>query len=662
MSRNSFNTSYGSITGFLFFVSISSVIFYFHIEYSKTLSTGYFVAYINRYLLELCQGYRWGCYSFFYKSLALFFLTLALYTTRVRMDDPISKQRALVYLGVCLAVFNLRETVEFFGVKITQKVDTYGVIIGYMGVLYSLVQLKRQSNTNLLKDVFNIDNESFLQQKKCVNTPDSINLPTEFYYKNKWHKGWLNLLNPYRGTLVLGTPGSGKSYTIINSFITQHIEKGFSMLIYDFKFSDLTLLAYNTLLTNPTGYSPRVKFYVLNFDDVQKSHRCNPLQAESLTDISDAYQAAKSILLNLNRSWIQKQGDFFVESPILLLSAVIWFLKIYENGKYCTLPHAIEFINQPYEKIFRILSSYAELQNYLSPFTDALQAGAQDQLQGQIASVKIPLSRLISKNLYWIMSHSDFTLDLNNPLKPKILCLGNNPGRQDFYSAALGLYSSRIVKLINQKQKLKCSLILDELPTIYFNGLDQLIATARSNKVSVTLGIQDYSQLVRDYGDKESRVILQTVGNIFSGQTLGETAKHLSERFGKVLQKRNAFSLTDLSRSDSVSTQLDMLIPSAKISSLKQGFFVASLSDQGNQRQVYPVFHGKIIIDKHLKKGESNTELPVITSFKYKSSLLKQSKKQIRNNIVEQLDINFKNIKSQVIELVNKELNRLSDN
>ena len=221
-----------------------------------------------------------------------------------------------------------------------------------------------------------------------------------------------------------------------------------------------------------------------------------------MTDISDAYESAYTIMLNLNRSWIQKQGDFFVESPIILLAAIIWFLKIYENGKYCTFPHAIEFLNRPYAQIFPILTAYDELANYLSPFMDAWEGGAQDQLQGQIASAKIPLSRMISPALYWVMTGDDFSLDINNPREPKVLVVGNNPDRQNIYSAALGLYNSRIVKLINKKKQLKSSVIIDELPTIYFRGLDNLIATARSNKVAVCLGFQDFSQLTRDYGDK----------------------------------------------------------------------------------------------------------------------------------------------------------------
>lgn len=316
-----------------------------------------------------------------------------------------------------------------------------------------------------------------------------------------------------------------------------------------------------------------------------------------MTDISDAYESAYTIMLNLNRNWITKQGDFFVESPIILLAAIIWFLKIYKDGQYCTFPHAFEFLNKKYADTFTILTSYPEFENYLSPFMDAWEGGAQDQLQGQIASAKIPLSRMISLALYWVMTGDDFTLDINNPLEPKILVVGNNPDRQNIYSAALGLYNSRIVKLINKKGTLKSSVIIDELPTIYFRGLDNLIATARSNKVAVCLGFQDYSQLTIDYGDKESKEIQNTVGNIFSGQVFGETAKTLSERFGKVLQKRQSMTFNRQDKSTSISTQMDSLIPTGKISNLTQGMFVGTVSDNFDERIEQKIFHAEIVVD-----------------------------------------------------------------
>ena len=505
-----------------------------------------------------------------------------------------------------------------------------------------------------MEDVFNNENESFQQETKLMQNEYSVNLPTKFYYKGQWNNGWINVVNPFRATIVLGTPGSGKSYAIINNYIKQHIEKGFSMYIYDFKFDDLSTIAYNHLLKHKDKYKIEPKFYVINFDDPSKSHRCNPLNPDFMTDISDAYEAAYTIMLNLNRSWIQKQGDFFVESPIILLAAIIWFLKIYENGKYCTFPHAIELLNKKYADVFTILTTYPDLENYLSPFMDAWQGGAQDQLQGQIASAKIPLSRMISPQLYWVMTGDDFTLDINNPKKPKILCVGNNPDRQNIYSAALGLYNSRIVKLINKKGQLKSSVIIDELPTIYFRGLDNLIATARSNKVAVCLGFQDYSQLIRDYGDKESKVIQNTVGNIFSGQVVGETAKNLSERFGKVLQKRQSLSINRNDTSTSISTQLDSLIPASKISTLTQGMFVGAVSDNFDERIEQKIFHSEIVVDneKVMSETKSYQKIPQIMKFENEFG---------EDTMKEEIHSNYQKIKTDILSIVKNELERIEN-
>ena len=524
--------------------------------------------------------------------------------------------------------------------------------VGYICLLMGGVWMSRLLKNNLMDDVFNTENESFMQETRLMQNEYSVNLPTRFYYKKKWNKGWINVVNPFRASMVLGTPGSGKSYAIVNNYIKQQIEKGFAMYIYDYKFPDLSEIAYNHLLHHLDAYEVKPQFFVINFDDPRKSHRCNPINPAFMTDISDAYESAYTIMLNLNRSWIQKQGDFFVESPIILLAAIIWFLKIYEDGKYCTFPHAIEFLNRPYAQIFPILTSYDELANYLSPFMDAWEGGAQDQLQGQIASAKIPLSRMISPALYWVMTGDDFSLDINNPNEPKVLVVGNNPDRQNIYSAALGLYNSRIVKLINKKKQLKSSVIIDELPTIYFRGLDNLIATARSNKVAVCLGFQDFSQLTRDYGDKESKVIQNTVGNVFSGQVVGETAKTLSERFGKVLQQRQSMTINRNDKSTSISTQMDSLIPASKISNLTQGMFVGAVSDNFDERIDQKIFHAEIVVDSAKVSAEMKAyqPIPIIADFTNEDG---------SDNLKETIEANYKRVKQEIISLVESEKERI---
>lgn len=580
------------------------------------------------------------------------FLGLSCVGTKGVKNEKVQWIHIWIFLSAGAALFFLNWWMPALGWVFPYILTT---VIGYVLMLVGGVYMSRLLKNNMMDDRFNDENESFMQETKLMNNDYSVNLPTKFYYKKRCHSGWINVVNPFRATIVLGTPGSGKSYAIVNNFIKQQIEKGFGLYIYDYKQPDLTLIAYNHMLNNQKGYGKKPpSFYVINFDDPEHSHRCNPIHPAFMTDIADAYESAYTIMMNLNRTWIQKQGDFFVESPIVLFAAIIWYLKIYENGRYCTFPHAIEFLCCPYEKIFPILTSYPELENYLSPFIDAWQGGAAEQLAGQIASAKIPLSRMISPQLYWIMTGDDFTLDINNPDEPKILCVGNNPDRQNIYGAALGLYNSRIVKLINKKGMLKSGVIIDELPTIYFKGLDNLIATARSNKVAVCLGFQDFSQLKRDYGDKEAAVVMNTVGNIFSGQVVGETAKTLSERFGKVLQQRQSMSINRNDVSHSINTQMDSLIPASKISTLTQGMFVGAVSDNFDERIRQKIFHAEIVVDNKRVAEETAAykPIPLITDFKDDTSDKSIMKAAIQRN--------YDKIKHDVKTIVKSEIERIA--
>jgi hypothetical protein len=643
------------IMAFMRAVSILLVLMHLYwFCYGFFLERGWTLEIINKILGNFDRTAGLFSHTLYTKAFALVLLALSCLGTKGVKNEKITWSKIYVALGVGFVLFFLNTPL----LKLPPATGTFlymlTISLGYIALLMAGVWMSRLLKNNLMDDVFNNENESFQQETKLMENEYSVNLPTKFYYKDKWNNGWINIVNPFRASIVLGTPGSGKSYAIVNNYIKQQIEKGFSMYIYDFKFDDLSTIAYNHLLKHRDKYKVQPKFYVINFDDPRNSHRCNPLNPDFMTDISDAYEAAYTIMLNLNRSWIQKQGDFFVESPIILLAAIIWYLKIYEDGKYCTFPHAIELLNKKYSDVFTILTSYPDLENYLSPFMDAWQGGAQDQLQGQIASAKIPLSRMISPQLYWVMTGDDFTLDINNPKEPKILCVGNNPDRQNIYSAALGLYNSRIVKLINKKGQLKSSVIIDELPTIYFRGLDNLIATARSNKVAVCLGFQDFSQLTRDYGDKESKVIQNTVGNIFSGQVVGETAKSLSERFGKVLQKRQSMTINRNDKSTSISTQLDSLIPASKISTLTQGMFVGSVSDNFDERIEQKIFHAEIVVDNEKVAVETKAyqKIPQILSF---------VDEQGEDKMKQEIESNYKQIKLDILNVVKNEMERIKN-
>ncbi|MCD8283076.1 MAG: YWFCY domain-containing protein [Prevotella sp.] len=645
--------------------------------YEAVVSWGVNIAVVDKILLNFDRTAHLFHSVLYTKLFAALLLALSCLGTKGVKGEKITWSGiwTVIAAGAVLFFFNWWILTLPLPLETVAMLYIFTIATGYICLMMGGLWMSRLLKYNLMDDVFNNENESFMQETRLLVNDYSVNLPTRFYYRKKWRQGWINVVNPFRATIVLGTPGSGKSYAVVNNFIKQQIEKGFSQYIYDFKFPDLSMIAYNHLMNHPDGYKVKPRFYVINFDDPRRSHRCNPIHPDFMTDISDAYESAYTIMLNLNKTWVQKQGDFFVESPIILFAAIIWYLKIYRGGKYCTFPHAIEFLNRRYEDIFPILTSYPELENYLSPFMDAWIGGAADQLQGQIASAKIPLSRMISPQLYWVMSDSEFTLDINNPDEPKILCVGNNPDRQNIYGAALGLYNSRIVKLINKKGMLKSSVIIDELPTIYFKGLDNLIATARSNKVAVCLGFdpvecrlhskisklilfvcttfQDFSQLIRDYGDKEAKVVMNTVGNIFSGQVVGETAKTLSDRFGKVLQKRQSISINRQDVSTSINTQMDSLIPPSKISGLTQGMFVGSVSDNFNERIEQKIFHAEVIVDNERVAAETKAykPIPVITDFTDENG---------NDCMKERVQENYNRIKEEVKQIVKDELERIA--
>ena len=594
-----------------FMRAISIVFIVIHVYwfcYSAFVDMGINIGVVDRILLNFQRTAGLFSNLLVTKVFAFIFLGLSCLGTKGVKNQKMTWRKiyAAFLGGIVLFFMNWWMLDLPFSTTLNATVYTLTLTTGYILLLMSGIWISRMLKHNLMEDVFNTANESFMQETRLMENEYSVNLPTKFVYQGKEWDGWINIVNPFRASIVLGTPGSGKSYAVVNNYIKQQIEKSFAMYIYDYKF------------------------------------------------ISDAYESAYTIMLNLNKTWIQKQGDFFVESPIILLAAIIWYLRIYKDGKYCTFPHAIEFLNKPYADIFTILTSYPSLENYLSPFMDAWQGGAQDQLQGQIASAKIPLSRMISPQLYWVMTGDDFTLDLNNPEHPKILCVGNNPDRQNIYSAALGLYNSRIVKLVNKKGQLKSSIIIDELPTIYFRGIDNLIATARSNKVAVCLGFQDFSQLARDYGDKEAKVIQNTVGNIFSGQVVGETAKSLSERFGKILQQRQSISINRQDTSTSINTQLDSLIPASKIANLSQGTFVGSVADNFGEEIDQKIFHARIIVDsaKVSEEMKAYRKIPVINEFRDADG----------NDIMQQqIDRNYSQIKADVLQIIEEEMERIKN-
>ena len=547
------------------------------------------------------------------KLFVLGLLLISLVGAKGKKDEKISPQSVIYFILGGLPLFLLGHFIFKLDLGDTVRTGFYiGITsLGYILVLTGGTLLSRLLQIKLRDDIFNKLNESFPQEERLLENEYSINLPAAYTLKGKRRKSWINIINPFRSSLVIGTPGAGKSYFVVRHIITQHIRKGFTMFIYDFKYDDLSRITYNTLLKNSHRYPIKPKFFVINFEDLSRSHRCNPLDPATMEDITDATESSRTIMLGLNRDWIKKQGDFFVESPINFVTSIIWFLRKYEDGKFCTLPHVIELMQLDYPHLFKLLRTEPEIEVLINPFESAFRNEAMEQLEGQVASAKIGMARLSSPQLYYVLSGNDFTLDINNPKEPKIVCMGNNPQKQQIYGAVLSLYISRVIKLVNKKRQQKCSLVFDEFPTIYFNGIDSLIATARANKVATTLAVQDYSQLKKDYGRDQAEVIMNIVGNVISGQVVGETAKLLSERFGKIVQERESVSINASDTSVSRSTQLDSAIPPSKIASLSSGEFVGTVSDDPDQKIELKVFHAEILNDHAAIRKEEDGYKPI---------------------------------------------------
>lgn len=628
-------------------ISIAILLLHFYFYCYKAFEQWQFTTTITNRILSNLRAGLFKDFNFS-KIIALGLLFISLIGARGKKDEKLNVRNILIWLSVGLGIYFL----SFLFFKMDAAIETIavtymaGTSIGFLIVLSSGTMLSRLIKIRTSKDIFNHLNESFPQEERLLLNEYSINLAAQYRLKEKIKKSWVNIINPFRGLLVIGSPGSGKSWFIIQHVIKQHIEKGFAMFIYDFKYDDLSKIAYNWLQLHKNNYAVPPSFYVINFDNLSVSHRCNPLDPSRMIDITDATESARTILLGLNREWIDKQGDFFIESPINFVTAVIWFLRQYKNGKYCTLPHVIELMQANYDELFPVLNTQAEIEVLINPFISAYQNDAMEQLEGQVASAKIGMARLASPQLYWVLSGNDFTLDINNPKHPKIVCMGNNPEKQQIYGAVLSLYVSRLVRQVNKKEQQKSSIVFDEFPTIFFNHIDSLIATARSNKVATTLGMQDFSQLKKDYGKEQADVIMNITGNIISGQVMGDTAKQLSERFGKIMQDRESVSINRTDTSVSRSKQLDYAVPASKIASLSSGEFVGMVADDPNEKIKLKMFHAEIINDAEKLSEEEK-------KFKEIPAICDVTQEQVMDN--------YHQVKLDIKKIIKEEVSRLME-
>ena len=546
------------------------------------------------------------------------------FNARKMVIYPISFGMILMFLSVW--VFKQNWTPRFFTLYSSTWVYMLMSVVGTVLVHIALDNISKYLKDGLLKDRFNFENESFEQMEQKVENQYSVNIPMRYYYKGKFRKGWVNIVNPFRGTWVVGTPGSGKTFSIIEPFIRQHCAKGFSMVVYDYKFPTLAQkLYYHYSINKKAGKTPKdCQFNMINFVKVEYSRRVNPIQLKYIGNLAAASETAETLLESLQKG--KKEGgggsdQFFQTSAVNFLAACIYFFCNYEKrpydkdgnemnydktidpetgmikptvvvrdaagnitkpaywlGKYSDMPHILSFLNESYDTIFEVLMTDTEVAPLLGPFRTAYENNAMEQLEGMIGTLRVFTSRLATKESYWIFSKEgdDFDLKVSDREHPSYLLIANDPEMESIIGALNALILNRLVTRVNtgQGQNVPVSIIVDELPTLYFHKIDRLIGTARSNKVSVALGFQELPQLESDYGKVGMQKVITTVGNVVSGSARAkETLEWLSnDIFGKVVQLKKGVTIDRDRTSINLNENMDSLVPGSKIADMPTGW------------------------------------------------------------------------------------------
>ena len=572
------------------------------------------------------------------KTLALVLLAISLLGANGRKSTTPTLQNGVLLIGIGIALF--------FGSGLLAAASIpYAIFCsaGWLLTLYGGNYLSRIVWQHKEEDIFNRLHESFPQEQRLLQNSRSVNIPAHYRHNGATILSWINIVSPQRGTILLGSPGSGKTF-LLQLFIRQMIEHGYSMVIHDFKYDDLSKFACNLFQRYKSHYPPNAKFYNIQFDDLEHSNRCNLLHPSTLTVIDDADEAARAMLLGLNMKWIAEQGDFFVESAISFVKALIWYLKLYRKGCYCSWPHVIELAQAPLKDLFGILRAEPQLQVIVAPFVQALVSNANEQLAGQIATATISLAKLSSPALYYILTGNDFTLDLNNPKAPKVLCLGNNPQRSATFSPIIAAYLNTINRLVNQKKAHPFAEVFEEFSTISVHTVAKTIATGRSNDIAVILCLQNLDQLKETYGEKSADTIFNTCANVISGQVTGETARRLSDRFGRTLQHRESLTASYADVQISESHQLEPVIPESRIATLSPGEFVGMVADTADQPIALKTFNCRISADPRALAAEEKAFKPL---------------PPVHEVTPELLDKTFNRVRADVTELVKSELDRI---
>ena len=529
-------------------------------------------------------------------------------------------------------------------------------ILSFLGALIAQVgadNISKLMQQKMGKDRWNIEEESFAQNQELVKTDTSVNIPYLFRFNKRTNKGWINI-NPFRGTMVIGTPGSGKSFGVINPAIRQMIDKGFCLCIYDFKFPDLAKIAYyHYLLKKNKDENYQHQFHVINLNEVEKSKRVNPFKQEYIQTLAEAQEMAESMVSSLQKGGSSSGGGseaFFTQSAINFLSSCIYFFAKFENGKYSDLPHILSFMNRSYQDIFDTLFSNEEIYSLLSPFKTAYDNRAFDQLEGQVGTLKIFLSRLATKESFWVFSGDEVQLKITDTENPSIIILASDPSTQDINSALYSSVLNRTLRLINSKNNLPGGIIADEFPTIYIHKIDNVVATARSNKIAVLLGLQEIPQLRQFYKKEVADTISAIVGNIISGSARDKnTLDWMEKMFGKIKQKSYSQSISQQGTSTSINEKMDFMIPAGKIAALKTGEMVGMIAQgEENNTEEYKTsaISGKINLDMKALKIEEDNYVPMPNYYSFIDKRGIDRKEEV-------LMTNFRKINKEVELIVN---------
>lgn len=542
----------------------------------------------------------------------------------------------------------------FFGssIIVIQKYSSWPQVFFY-GLTYlfgavilhvAFANLTKRIKAKLKKDLWNVEEESFMQNSELIDRDDIFNLPMQFVYKKRVYDGWMNI-NPFRGVMVLGVPGSGKSESVIVPGIKQFLKKGYSMLVYDFKYPTLAEITYYHYLLNsqPGGSLQGHAFHAINLDKIEHSRRVNPLLPRYIGTLAKAGETADAIVSALKKGEKNSSGgsdQFFTQSAINFLAATIYFLAHKANGKYSSLPHLLAFLSRPYDMIFNHLFSMMEVHSLLAPFRSAYENKAFEQLEGQIGTLRVNISRLATPESFWVFSGNDFDLKISNP--KSVLVLANNIDGQNINSAFYAAILNRTIAEVNSRGNNPCALIIDETPTLYLHKIENLIATARSNKVAVMLGLQELPQFHQQYGKTTADTISSLMGSIISGAVRSkETLQWLETLFGKIKQNNIGLNIDRSKTTLNINERMDMVIPASKIANQNAGEVVAIVSrDNNNDLQEYQTntFKCKIKLDLEAIDEEKKhyVDLPKYYDFggeEKKRNFLLQNLKRIYGEI-----------------------------